>query len=114
MMDANKSKYGPGDPIILTLFSTKDVWIFFYSIEDGEAKKMNRERIFLSAYNFMQIDNIGAKGSSGKDNIIAIAIEKNDVEFSDNCFNTLFLNSKSNIIENHTNWRSQWETFFVE
>lgn len=114
LMSTDKKVYGPGDQLYITLFSTKTVWVFFYSFIDGKIIKMNREGFLLNAYSGVTMNNIKSKTSPGKDNIIAIATDINDAQYSDSFLDQLIYNSKSEIFCNTENWRSQWITFLVE
>ncbi len=109
----DKEVYGPGDEILLTLYSTIDSWVYLFHYNSEKYKQLNQEAIFLRAYNPKMINEITANKYPGEDNIVGIALADNNKETLDLAIGK-FKAKKSEYSINSLKWKSDWITFIVK
>ena len=112
-MSINKDRYGPGDNILTTMFSTKNCWVYLFHEEAGSARRLNKVPISLEAQRPSEIDKVTANEHPGEDNLVGIALIENRPELLSRAVDKLFSNSKSHYSEREPLWKSCWITFAV-
>jgi hypothetical protein len=114
-MSVDKDIYGPGDQVLLTLYSysTSKTWIYLYHYSKEKFIELNINAIEMEPFDTKMITNITANKFPGEDNIVGFALTEDNNQILDNALSN-FLNKKSEYKDENQKWKSDWISFKVK
>lgn len=114
-MSVDKDIYGPGDQVLLTLYSysTSKTWIYLYHYSKDKFIELNINAIEMEPFDTKMITNITANKFPGEDNIVGFALTEDNNQILDNALSN-FLNKKSEYKDENQKWKSDWISFEVK